>query len=159
MFEKMECTTRVLFRFDTPQIQTGEIIQLDPPTRTAGQRGFLRLPPKFGERKIKTMITRSDLAVQLKEYQIRSKNQWSTLSFLSATSSSSPSREDKTVVLLERLILCCLAFSGLALYFRYIKLALFFIIVTVLILTWMIFTKKTRLNKKSKQKSLLPLSM
>ncbi|VVA91984.1 unnamed protein product [Arabis nemorensis] len=38
------------------------------------------------------MITRSNLAEQLREYQIRSKHDWASVSFFSSTSSFSSSR-------------------------------------------------------------------
>ncbi|KAA8528804.1 hypothetical protein F0562_036159 [Nyssa sinensis] len=38
------------------------------------------------------MITRSNLAEQLREYQIRSKHDWASLSFFSSTSTLAPSR-------------------------------------------------------------------
>ncbi|KAG5392766.1 hypothetical protein IGI04_022729 [Brassica rapa subsp. trilocularis] len=39
------------------------------------------------------MITRSNLAEQLREYQIRSKHDWASVSFFSSTSSFSSSRQ------------------------------------------------------------------
>ncbi|KAI6688434.1 hypothetical protein NL676_025262 [Syzygium grande] len=66
------------------------------------------------------MITRSNLAEQLREYQIRSKRNWSTVSFFSSTSTpSSSSRVDVVVfVIRERIILAFLVFSAVSLYFR-----------------------------------------
>ncbi|KAJ4775402.1 NADH-ubiquinone oxidoreductase chain [Rhynchospora pubera] len=104
------------------------------------------------------MITRSNLAEQLREYQLRSKHQWATLAFLSSTSNS-PSRVDTTNLLLRRCVFSSLVFAGVALYFRYTRLALLFICVTFIVLTCMRVTKKMRQNRKYKQRMLLPLSM
>ncbi|KAJ3691297.1 hypothetical protein LUZ61_020461 [Rhynchospora tenuis] len=104
------------------------------------------------------MITRSNLAEQLREYQIRSKHQWATLAFLSSTTNS-PSRVDTTSLLLERCVFSSLVFAAVALYFWYTRLALSLICVTFIILTCMRVTKKMKQNRKYKQRMLLPLSM
>ncbi|KAJ4806254.1 NADH-ubiquinone oxidoreductase chain [Rhynchospora pubera] len=109
-------------------------------------------------KKEREMITRSNLAEQLREYQLRSKHQWATLAFLSSTSNS-PSRVDTTNLLLRRCVFSSLVFAGVALYFRYTRLALLFICVTFIVLTCMRVTKKMRQNRKYKQRMLLPLSM
>ncbi|XP_072968967.1 uncharacterized protein [Typha angustifolia] len=104
------------------------------------------------------MITRSNLAEQLREYQIRSKHEWAALSFFSSTSNSS-SRVDVISVLWELLIFASLVFSGVALYFRYMKLAILLICLITLIVLCMKITKQVRQNRKSKRRMLLPLSM
>ncbi|KAF3332207.1 hypothetical protein FCM35_KLT01784 [Carex littledalei] len=106
------------------------------------------------------MITRSNLAEQLREYQIRSKHQWATIAFLSSTSNSGKaSRGDTTILLLKRCMFSSLVFSGVAFYFQYTRLALSLICMTFIILTCMRVTKKMRQNRKYKQRMLLPLSM
>ncbi|RDX69283.1 hypothetical protein CR513_51623, partial [Mucuna pruriens] len=59
------------------------------------------------------MITRSNLAEQLREYQIRSKHDWASVSFFSSTSSNiATSRVDVVVfVIWELVILAFLVFS------------------------------------------------
>ncbi|OIV96296.1 hypothetical protein TanjilG_09723 [Lupinus angustifolius] len=112
------------------------------------------------------MITRSNLAEQLREYQIRSKHDWASISFFSSTSSSSStvttsnSRVDVVVfVIWELFILAFLVFSVVSLYFRHIKLAFILICITVLLLLFMKISKHLRLARKRKQRMLLPLSM
>ncbi|WZZ58223.1 hypothetical protein YC2023_058330 [Brassica napus] len=70
------------------------------------------------------MITRSNLAEQLREYQIRSKHDWASVSFFSSTSSFSSSRVDVVVfVIWELVILAFLVFSAVSLYFKRLQLA------------------------------------
>ncbi|KAM0945349.1 hypothetical protein DsansV1_C10g0101731 [Dioscorea sansibarensis] len=78
------------------------------------------------------MITRSNLAEQLKEYQIRSKNEWASLSFFSSTSNIS-TRMEVISVIWELLTLALIVLSAVSLYFGQ--------------------------NRKSKRRMLLPLSM
>ncbi|XP_022636758.1 uncharacterized protein LOC106762457 isoform X2 [Vigna radiata var. radiata] len=53
-----------------------------------------------------TMITRSNLAEQLREYQIRSKHDWASVSFFSSTSSNiATSRVDVVVFVIWELII------------------------------------------------------
>ncbi|KAJ0960614.1 hypothetical protein J5N97_001490 [Dioscorea zingiberensis] len=63
------------------------------------------------------MITRSNLADQLREYQIRSKNDWASLSFFSSTSNIS-SRIEVMSVIWELLTFALIVFSAVSLYFR-----------------------------------------
>ncbi|KAJ0960297.1 hypothetical protein J5N97_001868 [Dioscorea zingiberensis] len=63
------------------------------------------------------MITRSNLADQLREYQIRSKNDWASLSFFSSTSNIS-SRMEVMSVIWELLTFALIVFSAVSLYFR-----------------------------------------
>ncbi|OAY70962.1 uncharacterized protein LOC109727011 [Ananas comosus] len=104
------------------------------------------------------MITRSNLAEQLREYQIRSKHEWATLSYFASTASSS-SRVDVVLVLWELLMFAFFVFSGVALYFRYMRVAFFLVCVTAVILVCMKIAKKVRQNRRSKRRMLLPLSM
>ncbi|KAI4317010.1 hypothetical protein L6164_024924 [Bauhinia variegata] len=107
------------------------------------------------------MITRSNLAEQLREYQIRSKHDWASVSFFSSTSSNiTSSRVDVVVfVIWELVILAFLVFSAVSLYFRHIRLAFILVCITVLLLLCMKITKQVRLARKKKRRMLLPLSM
>ncbi|XP_052189079.1 uncharacterized protein LOC127799260 [Diospyros lotus] len=106
------------------------------------------------------MITRSNLAEQLREYQIRSKHDWASLSFLSSTSNIPSSRLDIAIfVIWELVILAFLVFSAVSLYFRHMKLAFILVSVTLLLLLCMKVTKQVRLARKKKRRMLLPLSM
>ncbi|KAK2995118.1 hypothetical protein RJ640_020758 [Escallonia rubra] len=106
------------------------------------------------------MITRSNLAEQLREYQIRSKHDWASVSFFSSTSNLSSSRVDVVVfVIWELVVLAFLVFSAVSLYFRHLRLAFTLICVTLLLLLCMKITKQVRLARKKKRRMLLPLSM
>ncbi|CAA0813375.1 Unknown protein [Striga hermonthica] len=106
------------------------------------------------------MITRSNLAEQLREYQIRSKHNWASLSFFSSTSKSASSRVDVAIfVIWELVILAFLVFSGISLYFRKLKLTIILLCISVLLLLFMRITKQVRLARKKKRRMLLPLSM
>ncbi|CAN6485240.1 unnamed protein product [Victoria cruziana] len=68
------------------------------------------------------MITRSNLAEQLREYQTRSKHDWASISFFSSTASTA-SRVDVVIsVIWELFILAFLVFSAVSLYFRYCRM-------------------------------------
>lgn len=106
------------------------------------------------------MITRSNLAEQLREYQIRSKHDWASVSFFSSTSNLTSSRVDVVVfVIWELVILAFLVFSAVALYFRHMQLAFILVCITMLLLLCMKITKQVRLARKKKRRMLLPLSM
>ncbi|XP_059637123.1 uncharacterized protein LOC132279212 [Cornus florida] len=106
------------------------------------------------------MITRSNLAEQLREYQIRSKHDWASVSFFSSTSKPTSSRVDVVVfVIWELVILAFLVFSAVSLYFRHLTLALILACVTSLLLLCMKITKQVRLARKKRRRMLLPLSM
>ncbi|CAM8919081.1 unnamed protein product [Rhodiola kirilowii] len=106
------------------------------------------------------MITRSNLAEQLREYQIRSKHDWASVSFFSSTSNLSSSRVDVVVfVIWELVILAFLVLSAVSLYFRHIRLAMILVCVTMLLLSCMKITKHVRLARKKRRRMLLPLSM
>ncbi|URE14849.1 hypothetical protein MUK42_10918 [Musa troglodytarum] len=99
------------------------------------------------------MATRSILAEQLKEYQIPFRSDWPT------ASSNSSSRVDVIFAIWEVLMFACLVFTGVSLYFRYMRLAFLLICVTIIILVCMRITNKVRQNRKSTRRMLLPLSM
>ncbi|KAJ7966940.1 NADH-ubiquinone oxidoreductase chain [Quillaja saponaria] len=106
------------------------------------------------------MITRSKLAEQLREYQIRSKHDWASVSFFSSTSNLASSRVDVVIfVIWELVVLAFLAFAAVSLYFRHIRLAFILVCITVLLLLCMKITKQVRLARKKKRRMLLPLSM
>ncbi|XP_074564393.1 uncharacterized protein LOC141820928 [Curcuma longa] len=99
------------------------------------------------------MITRSNLAEQLREYQVRSSHEWAIVSFVTS------SRVDVILVLWELLMFAFIVFSGVALYFQYIKVALVLVFLTFLMLVGIKVTRQVRRNRKMKRKMLLPLSM
>ncbi|KAM7514007.1 hypothetical protein LguiA_003590 [Lonicera macranthoides] len=106
------------------------------------------------------MITRSNLAEQLREYQIRSKHDWASVSFFSSTSNNFSSSVDVVVfVIWELIIFAFLVFSAVSLYFRHLRLAFILVCVTLLLLLCMKITKQIRHNRKKKRRMLLPLSM
>lgn len=105
------------------------------------------------------MITRHNLAEQLREYQIRSKHDWATASFFSSTTSYT-SRVDVVIfVIWELVILALLVFSAVSLYLRHIRLAFILICITLPLFVCMKVTKQIRLARKKKRRMLLPLSM
>ncbi|XP_022772590.1 uncharacterized protein LOC111315260 [Durio zibethinus] len=106
------------------------------------------------------MITRSNLAEQLREYQIRSKHDWASVSFFSSTSNLTSSRVDVVVfVIWELVILAFLVFSAVSLYLRHMQLAFILVCITMVLLLCMKITKQVRLARKKKRRMLLPLSM
>ncbi|MCL7028530.1 hypothetical protein MKW94_029679 [Papaver nudicaule] len=107
------------------------------------------------------MITRPKLAEQLREYQIRSKHDWASVSFFTSTANlNSTSRVDVLIsVVWELIILAFLVFSAVSLYFRYMQLAFILICITMLLLVCMKIWKQMRLAGKKKRRMLLPLSM
>ncbi|KAF7141556.1 uncharacterized protein LOC131330867 [Rhododendron vialii] len=106
------------------------------------------------------MITRSNLAEQLREYQIRSKYDWTSFSVFSSTSNLHFSRVDVVIfVLWELIILAFLVFSAVSLYFGHVKIAFILVCITLLLLLCMKITKQVRLDRKKKRRMLLPLSM
>lgn len=112
------------------------------------------------KREKKAMITRSNLAEQLREYQIRSKHDWASVSFFSSTSNLPSSRVDVVIfVIWELVILAFLVFSAVSLYFRHMRLAFILVCFTMLLLLCMKITKQVRLARKKKRRMLLPLSM
>ncbi|KAK6939270.1 hypothetical protein RJ641_028801 [Dillenia turbinata] len=105
------------------------------------------------------MITRSNLAEQLREYQIRSKHDLASVSFFSSTASIN-SRVDVVVfVIWELVILAFLVFAAVSLYFRHLWLAFVLVCIKLLLLLCMKVAKQVRLARKKKRRMLLPLSM
>lgn len=75
--------------------------------------------PQKERKQIDSMITRSNLADQLREYQVRSQHNWASLSFFSSTGQIA-SRSDSTRARLWLfLFFVLLIFSFIALYLRY----------------------------------------
>ncbi|CAN7052861.1 hypothetical protein BRARA_G02194 [Brassica rapa] len=105
------------------------------------------------------MITRSNLAEQLREYQIRSKHDWASVSFFSSTSSFSSSRVHVVFVIWELVILLLLVCSAVSLFFRRLQLAFILVCVSLLLLFCMKIIKQARLARNKKRRMLLPLSM
>ncbi|CAN6999201.1 unnamed protein product [Brassica oleracea var. botrytis] len=110
----------------------------------------------------KAMITRSKLAEQLREYQIKSKHDWASVSLFSSSSnfSSSSSRVDVVVfVIWELVILAFLVFSAVSLYLKRLELAFILLCVCLLLFVCMKIAKQVRIARKKKRRMLLPLSM
>ncbi|KAL6207611.1 hypothetical protein ABKV19_019337 [Rosa sericea] len=106
------------------------------------------------------MITRSNLADQLREYQIRSKHDWASVSFFSSTSNHTLSRVDVVLfVIWELVILAFLVFSAVSLYFRHMRLAFILVCIAMLLLLCIKVTRQVKLARKKKRRMLLPLSM
>ncbi|XP_043708488.1 uncharacterized protein LOC122657756 [Telopea speciosissima] len=105
------------------------------------------------------MITRSNLAEQLREYQIRSKHDWASVSFFTSTANPISRADGVIYVVWELIILAFLVFSAVSLYFRYMRLAFILICVTMMLLVCMKITKQVRLARRKKGRMLLPLSM
>ncbi|XP_019701866.1 uncharacterized protein [Elaeis guineensis] len=91
------------------------------------------------------MITRSNLAEQLREYQIRSQHAWASAAFFSSTSNV-PSRVGVISIIWELLIFAFLVLSAVFLYFRHMRLAFVLICVTTVILVCMRITKQRLLS-------------
>ncbi|XP_015071564.1 uncharacterized protein LOC107015715 isoform X1 [Solanum pennellii] len=108
------------------------------------------------------MITRSNLAEQLREYQIRSKHDWASVSFFSSTSNltSTASRADVVMfVICELVILALLVFSVVSLYFTHLKLAFILVSTSLLLLVCVTIAKQVTEARKKKRRMLLPLSI
>ncbi|KAK6793083.1 hypothetical protein RDI58_012164 [Solanum bulbocastanum] len=108
------------------------------------------------------MITRSNLAEQLREYQIRSKHDWASVSFFSSTSNltSTASRADVVMfVICELVILALVVFSVVSLYFTHLKLAFILVSTSLLLLVCVTIAKQVTEARKKKRRMLLPLSM
>nr|XP_016472179.1 PREDICTED: uncharacterized protein LOC107794218 [Nicotiana tabacum] len=106
------------------------------------------------------MITRSNLAEQLREYQIRSKHDWASVSVFSSTSNLTSTRADVVIfVIFELVILALLVFSAVSLYFKHLKLAFILVCVSLLLLLCVTIAKQVTAARKKKRRMLLPLSM
>ncbi|XP_039052874.1 uncharacterized protein LOC120194707 [Hibiscus syriacus] len=116
--------------------------------------------PTVRERRKEGMITRSNLAEQLREYQIRSNHDWASISIFTSTSNLTSSRVDFVLfVIWELVILAFLVFSAVSLYLRHMQLAFVLVCITMLLLLCMKITKQIRLARKKKRRMLPPLSM
>ncbi|CAJ1973170.1 unnamed protein product [Sphenostylis stenocarpa] len=70
------------------------------------------------------MITRSNLAEQLREYQIRSKHDWASVSFFSSTSSNiTTSRVDVVVFVIWELIILAFLFLAIVDHFHWSRIS------------------------------------
>ncbi|XP_009613459.1 uncharacterized protein [Nicotiana tomentosiformis] len=106
------------------------------------------------------MITRSNLAEQLREYQIRSKHDWASVSVFSSTSNLTSTRADVVIfVIFELVILALLVFSAVSLYSKHLKLAFILVCVSLLLLLCVTIAKQVTAARKKKRRMLLPLSM
>lgn len=105
------------------------------------------------------MITRHNLADQLREYQIRNKHDWASSSFFTSTSNFTSRVDIVIFVIWELVILAFLVLSGVSLYFRHVRLAFILLCVTLFLLLCMKVSKQIRLARKKKRRMLLPLSM
>ncbi|KAK9129321.1 hypothetical protein Sjap_009808 [Stephania japonica] len=106
------------------------------------------------------MITRSNLAEQLREYETRSHHSWPSDSFLFFNSNlNSSSRSDVIFVIWELVILAFLVASAVSLYLRYMQLAFIFICLTMLLVIFMKILKQVRASRTKNRRMLLPLSM
>ncbi|KAK8643011.1 hypothetical protein V6N13_012328 [Hibiscus sabdariffa] len=130
------------------------------PNRLLHSKANQGIKPKGRDRKREQMITRSILAEQLREYQIRSKHDWGSVSFFASTSNITYSRVDIALfVIWELVILAFLFFLAVSLYFRRMQLACILACITMLLLVCIKITKQVRLASKKKRRMLLPLSM
>ncbi|XP_051149811.1 uncharacterized protein LOC127264374 [Andrographis paniculata] len=106
------------------------------------------------------MLARSNLAEQLREYQIRSKHDCASISFLASTSNLASSRVDVAIfVIWELVILAFLVFSAVSLYFQHLRFAVILLCTAMLLLLCIKMTKQAKLARKQKRRMLLPLSM
>ncbi|KAL4336038.1 hypothetical protein GQ457_07G021580 [Hibiscus cannabinus] len=127
-------------------------------SHSKAKQGIIK--PKGRDRKREEMITQSILAEQLREYQIRSKHDWGSVSFYASTSNIAYSRVDVALfVIWELVILAFLVSLAVSLYFRHMQLAFILACITMLLLICIKITKQVRLASKKKRRMLLPLSM
>ncbi|PIN12037.1 hypothetical protein CDL12_15354 [Handroanthus impetiginosus] len=105
------------------------------------------------------MITRSKLAEQLRDYQIRSKHDLASVSLFSNSNLASSRVDVAIFVIWELVILAFFVFSVVSLYFMHIKLAIILLCITLLLVLCMKITKQVKLARKKQRRMLLPLSM
>lgn len=105
------------------------------------------------------MITRSNLAEQLRDYQLRSQQNWASLSFFSSTANITTRGDAARAGLLGLLFLLLLVVSFLAFYLRHARLAGFFLLMAILIPTCLKIIRQRKLAKRRQRRMLLPLSM
>ncbi|KMZ60741.1 hypothetical protein ZOSMA_57G00780 [Zostera marina] len=111
------------------------------------------------EENVDSMKSRSrlDLAEQLREYQIRSKQVWETVSFYSSTSNidTSPSQSSSSRGLGAILVIA--ATTSSLLYLRYSRFAFSFLCVATFM--WFVYLRIANKGTRRKRGLLLPLSM
>ncbi|XP_039024577.1 uncharacterized protein LOC120157542 [Hibiscus syriacus] len=117
------------------------------------------IKPKGRDIKREKMIARSNLAELLREYQIRSKHDWASVSFFASTSNPTSSRVDVSFVIWELVILAFLVCSSVSLYFRHMHLAFILAGIAMLLFLCIKITKQVRLANNKKRRMMLPLSM
>eukprot|EP00250_Pteridium_aquilinum_P033755 c621_g1_i1 orf=313-630(-) len=105
------------------------------------------------------MITRSNLAEQLRDYQLRSQQNWATLTFFSSTANISTRGDAARAGLTGLLFLLLLVVSLLAFYLRHNRLAGFFLLSDLLLLICLKFIRHRKLARRRQRRMLLPLSM
>lgn len=114
----------------------------------------------YKERKQKDpMITRSHLAEQLRDYQIRSQQNWASLSFFSSTGQID-SRDDAAKARLWLFLFFVLLISSfIALYLKYTWPAVSFVCFAILLPICLKIIRYFKLARKRQRRMLLPLSM
>jgi len=106
-----------------------------------------------------SMITRSNLAEQLRDYQIRSQHNWASLSFFSSTGQIA-SRDDAARARLWLFLFFVLLISSfIALYLRYTLPAVSFACFAILLPICLKIIRHFKLARKRQRRMLLPLSM
>lgn len=79
------------------------------------------------------MITRSNLAEQLRDYQVRSQHKWAPLTLFSSTTQITSGSDAAKAGLWALLFLALLIFSFIALYLRYTWLGFTFVCLAILL--------------------------
>lgn len=105
------------------------------------------------------MITRSNLAEQLRDYQVRSQHKWAPLTLFSSTTQITSGSDAAKAGLWALLFLALLIFSFIALYLRYTWLGFTFVCLAILLPICLKIVRQTKLARKRRRRMLLPLSM
>ncbi|KAI5064402.1 hypothetical protein GOP47_0021072 [Adiantum capillus-veneris] len=105
------------------------------------------------------MITRANLAEQLRDYQLRSQQNWASLSFFSSTANISTRGDAAWAGLMGLLFLLLLIVTFTAFHLRYNKIAACFLLMAMLLLISLKIIRHKRLAKRRQRRMLLPLSM
>lgn len=105
------------------------------------------------------MITRSNLAEQLRDYQVRSQHKWAPLTLCSSTTQITSGSDAAKAGLWALLFLALLIFSFIALYLRYTWLGFTFVCLAILLPICLKIVRQTKLARKRRRRMLLPLSM
>ncbi|KAJ7568657.1 hypothetical protein O6H91_01G042500 [Diphasiastrum complanatum] len=101
------------------------------------------------------MITRTNLAEQLRDYQIRSANHWASLSFFSSTSNVSSRAEVVKAALWLSVFVILTASAFVSLYFGYIWPSVFLSSQAVVLFFCLRYMRLNKLSKR-RQRRLLP---